>query len=46
MTSLLVVVIVVLAVLKAKSKGGGTEEVWPFYVIGFMVLHGLPRNPY
>ena len=47
-------VIAVLAILKAKSKGGGADEVWPFYakkplsqpeqVLYFRLVQALPEH--
>jgi very-short-patch-repair endonuclease len=49
-----IVVVAVLAVLKAKSRGGDTEEVWPFYakkplsqpeqVLYFRLVQALPEH--
>jgi very-short-patch-repair endonuclease len=49
-----IVVVAVLAVLKAKSQGGGTEGVWPFYakkplsqpeqVLYFRLVQALPEH--
>jgi very-short-patch-repair endonuclease len=49
-----VAVIVVLAVLKAKSQGGSTDEIWPFYakkplsqpeqILYFRLVQALPEH--